>query len=333
MKFLLKLFGWFILISLAIAAINFLLGILPYIALVLLPFLLAFIGWKIYEFVYFRGQRFNEAKARIATYIADCNDLNAHIESLKDTALVVNKENTGIAEYKDCSNWNMKRPELKNKRNAPNVYDCSRTVCDNARKAPFKYICKYFGVSTDETSLSQFETILNNFEAAEDGKASLREERQQILGSIKNDVPALIRKLSSKKLEKELGFDPVDFSEVYFPEYVFRYTSSGGNTATECKVTMDIKNLNDFVQFLSEKIKFKQSAAGQRALMTSKLRQHIKERDNFTCKCCGVSTEQEPHLLLEIDHIVPVSKGGLTTEDNLQTLCWRCNRSKGAKIN
>ena len=30
---------------------------------------------------------------------------------------------------------------------------------------------------------------------------------------------------------------------------------------------------------------------------------------------------------------LPVSKGGLTTEDNLQTLCWRCNRSKGAKSN
>ena len=44
------------------------------------------------------------------------------------------------------------------------------------------------------------------------------------------------------------------------------------------------------------------------------------------------SLSKEPNLLLEIDHILPVSKGGLTTEDNLQTLCWRCNRSKGAKI-
>lgn len=66
--------------------------------------------------------------------------------------------------------------------------------------------------------------------------------------------------------------------------------------------------------------------------MTSKLRQRIKERDGFTCKQCGASIQQEPNLLLEIDHIIPVSKGGLTTEDNLQTLCWRCNRKKGAKI-
>ena len=40
----------------------------------------------------------------------------------------------------------------------------------------------------------------------------------------------------------------------------------------------------------------------------------------------------EPNLLLEIDHIIPVSKGGLTEESNLQTLCWKCNRSKSDKI-
>ncbi|WP_411815422.1 HNH endonuclease [Kurthia gibsonii] len=39
-----------------------------------------------------------------------------------------------------------------------------------------------------------------------------------------------------------------------------------------------------------------------------------------------------PNLLLEIDHIIPISKGGMSSEDNLQTLCWKCNRSKGAKI-
>ena len=65
--------------------------------------------------------------------------------------------------------------------------------------------------------------------------------------------------------------------------------------------------------------------------MTSKLREKIKRRDNYTCQICGISTRDEPHLLLEIDHIVPLAKNGLTTEDNLQTLCWKCNRSKGAK--
>ena len=73
-------------------------------------------------------------------------------------------------------------------------------------------------------------------------------------------------------------------------------------------------------------------AKEQRSLMTGKLRLFIMERDDYTCKYCNNSTKKEPNLLLEIDHIIPVSKGGCTVEDNLQTLCWRCNRKKSNKL-
>lgn len=291
-----------------------------------------FIAWKIYEAIYFRSEKFLSIKNRIQSYIADCNALNEHIEDLKETQLRVNRVDYGSADYHDSSKWNFKRSEFANQKYAPNVYNCSRTVCDGARKEPFKYICKYFGIKADEATLAEFETILNNFEAAEDGKVALKQEKENIMSSIQGDIPALIRKFSKKKLEQELGFEETDFTTVYFPRYVFKYISSGGNASTQCDVVLDIDNLNRFIEYLSSRIRFNKSVAGQRALMTSKLRQTIKERDNYTCKQCGASVEQEPHLLLEIDHIIPVSKGGLTTESNLQTLCWRCNRTKGAKI-
>lgn len=66
--------------------------------------------------------------------------------------------------------------------------------------------------------------------------------------------------------------------------------------------------------------------------MTSQLRDKIKERDNYKCCFCSIGIKDEPNLLLEIDHKIPLSKGGITTYDNLQTLCWKCNRTKGAKI-
>lgn len=91
-------------------------------------------------------------------------------------------------------------------------------------------------------------------------------------------------------------------------------------------------NLENLVDLISQKVKYKKSVVGQRALMTRALREKIKARDNYTCQCCGLSTKQEPNLLLEIDHIIPVSKGGITSEENLQTLCWRCNRAKSNKI-
>ena len=99
-----------------------------------------------------------------------------------------------------------------------------------------------------------------------------------------------------------------------------------------CDVIFDLDNLERFITYLSEMIQFRKSIAGQRALMTTQLREKIKKRDNYTCQKCGVSLEDEPHLLLEIDHIIPLSKNGITSEENLQTLCWKCNRTKGSKV-
>lgn len=63
----------------------------------------------------------------------------------------------------------------------------------------------------------------------------------------------------------------------------------------------------------------------ERAKVTNRLRFAIYERDNYRCKKCG-STEN-----LEIDHIIPISKGGKSTYSNLQTLCHKCNKEKGSR--
>lgn len=319
-------------IILLIAAVFVAAAFISTIWVYLIPVAVVYIIWLIYKAAYFKGKKFAAMKSRVQDHIQDCNDLNQHIEDLKSTGLIVKRTDYGVADYQDKSRWNFKRPELSGQKYAPYIYNCSRTVCDNARKEPFKYICKYFGVSATDENLSKFEEILNNFAAVEEGKSSLTFEREQIMSSISTDVPLLIRKFAKRSLEKNLGLEPVDFSTVYFPKYVFKYTSSGGNASTQCNVTMDLENLNKFVTYLSDKVKFSKSAAGQRALMTSKLRAEIKARDNYTCKICGASTSVEPHLLLEIDHIIPVSKGSMTAKDNLQTLCWKCNRSKGASL-
>lgn len=294
--------------------------------------LLIYIGWKIYEVVYYKSPKFLSMKEKVETHINNCNELNDHIEELKNTYLGIDKLDYGRSIYQDKSRWNYKRIELNKQKYAPNIHNCSRTVCDNARKQPFKYICKYFNIKPNEENLIKFEKVLNNFEAVEDGKMILRREKKEIMESIKTEIPILIRKFSKKKLEAKLGFQEIDFSTVYFPRYIFKYISSGGNASLQCDVVMDIDNLNRFIKYLSETIKFKKSVAGQRALMTSSFRNEILHRDGYTCKKCGASIEKEPNLLLEVDHIVPLSKGGLTTEDNLQTLCWKCNRKKGTKI-
>lgn len=56
------------------------------------------------------------------------------------------------------------------------------------------------------------------------------------------------------------------------------------------------------------------------------LAKQVFERDAYRCRACGGWED------LQTDHVHPESKGGLTTLDNLQTLCGRCNRSKGSRL-
>jgi hypothetical protein len=64
-----------------------------------------------------------------------------------------------------------------------------------------------------------------------------------------------------------------------------------------------------------------------RSEISPKLRFRILSRDGFKCQYCGA---QAPDVRLEVDHLIPVSQGGETVEDNLAAACWDCNRGKGA---
>lgn len=54
-------------------------------------------------------------------------------------------------------------------------------------------------------------------------------------------------------------------------------------------------------------------------------RQYVMERDCFRCCRCGAGPSERR---LEIDHVVPVAKGGTAELANLQTLCDLCNAGK-----
>ena len=56
------------------------------------------------------------------------------------------------------------------------------------------------------------------------------------------------------------------------------------------------------------------------------IRMFVWQRDEGKCVRCG-SNER-----LEFDHVIPIAKGGSTTERNIQLLCEPCNRAKGAQI-
>lgn len=55
-------------------------------------------------------------------------------------------------------------------------------------------------------------------------------------------------------------------------------------------------------------------------------RKNIHRRDNYTCQYCGKSVPQEKAT---IDHVLPRSRGGKNTWENLVCSCVNCNVKKG----
>lgn len=62
-----------------------------------------------------------------------------------------------------------------------------------------------------------------------------------------------------------------------------------------------------------------------RTTIPKKLRFEVFKRDSFRCQYCGADA---PNVLLHIDHIKPVSKGGTNEIVNLVTSCTSCNLGK-----
>ncbi len=65
------------------------------------------------------------------------------------------------------------------------------------------------------------------------------------------------------------------------------------------------------------------SEAGARKSLSIRKRFFVFKRDRYRCRICGRSG-----VVLEVDHKIPVAQGGSDVLDNLQTLCFDCNRGK-----
>lgn len=66
----------------------------------------------------------------------------------------------------------------------------------------------------------------------------------------------------------------------------------------------------------------------KRQNLSKKIRFEVFKRDKFTCQYCGRTV---PEVILHVDHIHPVARGGKNDILNLITSCKDCNLGKGAR--
>ncbi len=85
--------------------------------------------------------------------------------------------------------------------------------------------------------------------------------------------------------------------------------------------------------FLRELVGAKPASPYRRQPISKSLRYRVLERDGHKCVICGRSANSSTPVELQVDHIIPVSKGGTNRFKNLRTLCTDCNLGKGARWN
>jgi hypothetical protein len=289
--------------------------------------------WKVRKNRYFSSEQFLMLRSQIASVVDEHNDVVNYVAEIRSQgSFELGASGTGqhahLATFENTSAWNNRR-DRNVAEYAPQVHSASLQVVRNASVEPIKYLMKYFSIKADQETLADVQRLAEDISRLEEAVHNVQRREAEIVARIA--PPTFILKRYSNEFWDLVGVHLTPIA-VPYPKYKFQYTSAGGNTGQAAKVELNTSTLDALSETLVQKIRWAKSAAGQRALMTAHLRGWIKDRDDHSCMQCGISVAAEPHLLLEVDHILPVSRGGLSTHENLQTLCWRCNRSKGAKM-
>ncbi len=149
-----------------------------------------------------------------------------------------------------------------------------------------------------------------------------------------------LKTTSARRLRQDI-FNKVEhriFSHKKIKEYqpslkfyfMVTYTSPKGKNHYEKHISWD---LDAFQKGLSSAIETANKMSSEtfqrnleRSKMTRTLRYKVLDRDGHRCKKCGRSPQDG--IILHVDHINPISKGGKTNLGNLQTLCADCNLGK-----
>ena len=139
-----------------------------------------------------------------------------------------------------------------------------------------------------------------------------------------------LNKIEEKIITKAFPRPRIEFSifvSIRFRSVNGRYRASKGDTFSAPEIIELIKRINrKRGSFYLDRDIYEAICRVERGKVSNHMRFAIYARDGYRCCNCG-----SPHNL-EIDHIIPISKGGKSTMNNLQTLCHRCNTMKGNSL-
>lgn len=148
--------------------------------------------------------------------------------------------------------------------------------------------------------------------------------------NFKNEIELNSDKSIFSKIEKiAIQFTKISNRFDIIVKMKLYYKSPKGRNYYQKKKKLKGKDLIEYYNIWKKKKGYQISAKFERSKMSDSIRYDVLKRDNFSCKICGATSREGAKL--HVDHIIPVSKGGKTEMNNLQTLCERCNLGKSNK--
>ena len=221
--------------------------------------------------------------------------------------------------------------------------EISYNIYKSAMSDKFKYIDKYLIegkydkiINTYNKQRKMFIHVKDLYNTASNNYNTLNENINSTLDRLfSNKIKFILG--TKRRLLKALNLPIFDIPKFYnaclsYSSFELKYITPTRRDCRSCIITLCFDNTSiKFISYLN-KYKNTNNTEFKRKAISKSTRDFIFKRDNYTCRICGASLYKEPNLLLEIDHIIPVSKGGTNEISNLQLLCWRCNRSKYNKL-
>lgn len=280
--------------------------------------------------IYYNSPEFANIKSTCAALIDSQKEFNEYIRQKADSIATLFGTKVVRNETVNDDKYNYIRPYKKSV--TPFTAEVSAAVFASAENNPMEYIVKYFYPNKSQypKQIEKLQLLIEELETLREAKVIIENYKVDYQKYL-TEVPSFVMENDESGFYSKLGFADIN-EDILTVEYKFSYTSNGGIVQRSFTVPMTEDTIIELINTLQGKLTQSAFAKKQRTLMTSRLRQKIKERDNFTCVECGNSIYKEPNLLLEVDHIIPIAKGGPTEESNLQTLCWKCNRQKGSNL-
>jgi len=172
-------------------------------------------------------------------------------------------------------------------------------------------------------AMSHFDTYCSNVEAIASARLGNSGDRRV--------SPTQFARIEAKEFARRRFEYPVPLAQV---SATVRYTSPQGKNSYADQLEWDFDQLRQGLE-TARAARARMSTARamrqrERNLMTASVRMNVLQRDSFRCQMCGATASDG--ATLHIDHIVPISRGGRTSLENLQTLCDSCNLGKSNRF-